>query len=220
MAAVVKQVRVLGNVALACGLCVLVLWLLRDRLWEHRDALALGLAAGMATGIWRWRCLSRKITRRDRRYERNKIFVNYLTVVEVLIATVAYSPYLSIPIGIGLLAAVLFGTFAAHWWTILAASVGLMATAVVAGYVVWYERCHGRLYYQYNSESWSGAEGLLYQTGLVVKPLTPAGKVTIQGVLWNAVSISGERIEVGEQVEVISVERLTLHVDRLPEISK
>jgi membrane protein implicated in regulation of membrane protease activity len=216
MAAVVKQIRVLGNVARAGGLCVLGLWLLRDHLREHCEALALGLAAGMVMGLWRWRCLSRKIARRDRRYERNKIFVNYLTVVEVLIATVAYSPYLSIPIAIGLLAAVLFGTFAAHWWAVLAASVGLMATAVVAGYVVWYEWCHGRLYYQYNSESWSGAEGLLYQTGLVVKSLTPAGKVTIQGVLWNAVSISGERVEVGEQVEVISIERLTLHVDRLP----
>jgi membrane-bound ClpP family serine protease len=35
-------------------------------------------------------------------------------------------------------------------------------------------------------------------------------------VLWNAVSLSGEPIDVGEQVEVISTERLTLYVDRLP----
>ena len=63
---------------------------------------------------------------------------------------------------------------------------------------------------------WSGAEGLVYQQATVVQPLTPAGKVTLQGVLWNAVSLSGEPIEIGAQVEVITTERLTLLVDRLP----
>ena len=57
---------------------------------------------------------------------------------------------------------------------------------------------------------------MLYQVGTVVQPLTLAGKVTIHGVLWNAVSLSGEALAVGEQVEVISVNRLTLEVDRLP----
>jgi membrane-bound serine protease (ClpP class) len=72
------------------------------------------------------------------------------------------------------------------------------------------------LYYQYDNASWSGAEGMVYQRGTVVQPLTPAGKVKIQGVLWNAVSLSGETIALGEPVEVISLERLTLYVDRLP----
>ena len=90
-----------------------------------------------------------------------------------------------------------------------------MATAVVAGWVVGYEQRHGPLYYQYNSETWSGAEGLLYQVGTVVDPLCPGGKVKLQGALWNAVSLSGEGIEVGEQVEVIAIEGLTLYVDRV-----
>jgi membrane-bound ClpP family serine protease len=60
---------------------------------------------------------------------------------------------------------------------------------------------------------------MLYQVGTVVQPLTPAGKVKIQGVLWNAVSLSGEALAVGQQVEVISVHRLTLYVDRLPTLS-
>lgn len=38
----------------------------------------------------------------------------------------------------------------------------------------------------------------------------------MQGVLWHAVSLSGERIEMGAPVEVIATERLTLYVDRLP----
>jgi membrane-bound ClpP family serine protease len=37
------------------------------------------------------------------------------------------------------------------------------------------------------------------------------------GVLWNALSQSGETIETGTSVEVIGVQRLTLYVDRLPD---
>ena len=85
----------------------------------------------------------------------------------------------------------------------------------MAGCIVRYERHAGPLYYQYNNAGWSGAEGLLYQVGTVVQPLTPAGKVNLQGVLWNAVSLSGEALAVGEHVEVILVHRLTLSVDRL-----
>lgn len=217
MAAIVKQVRVLRTVAIVCGLCALVLWLLRYRLWEHRDAFVLGLPAGIAIGICRWWQLSRNIARRDRRYERNKIFVNYLNLAEVITAAVVYNHYLTIPLGLLLLAVVLLGTLSAHWWTVLASSLGLGTTGVLAGCIVWYEQRHGRLYYQYKSEDWSGAEGMLYQVGTVIEPLNPAGKVTMQGVLWNAVSQSGETIEIGERVEVISIERLTLYVDQLPE---
>jgi membrane protein implicated in regulation of membrane protease activity len=215
MAVAVRQVRVLRNVIIGAGLCALVLWLLRARVGQHHDALALGLPLGMVVGLLFWRHLNRNIARRDRRYERNKIFVNYLNFAEVLLAAVFYNPYLLIPISSVMLIAVLLGTLSVHWWTILASSVGLGATGVVAGCVVGYERRHGRLYYQYNSENWLGAEGLLYRSGTVRQALTPAGKVIIQGVLWNAVSVSRETIEVGEAVEVLSVERLTLYVDRL-----
>jgi membrane-bound ClpP family serine protease len=58
---------------------------------------------------------------------------------------------------------------------------------------------------------------MLYCVATVVKPLIPAGKVDCQGELWNAMSLSGEPIDVGERVEVISVEHLTLYVDRVPQ---
>lgn len=215
--ALVKQVRVLRNVGGVFVLCALVLWLVRTRLWMHRDALALGVAAGLGYGPLRWWRLQRRITRRDRRYERNRIFVDYLNWLEVAVGAVAYNLFLAIPLGLALLAAVLFATLSAHWWTILGAGFGLAGAGVLAGCVLWYEHRHGPLYYQYKSDTWSGAEGLLYQVGTVVQPLTPAGKVQIQGALWNAVSLSGEVIGDGEQVEVISVERLTLYVDRLPD---
>ena len=43
------------------------------------------------------------------------------------------------------------------------------------------------------------AKDLVYQRATVVQPLAPAGKVTIQGVLWNAVFWSGETIEMGRR---------------------
>ncbi len=215
MASIVKQVWVLRNLLITCGLCVLVLWWLRAHLWASRDACLLGVVAGIGVGVWRWWALRRQISRRDRRYERNKIFVNYLSLPEVLIAMLIHNLYLAIPLGILLLAWLLLSTFSAYWWTVLASSLALTAAAVMAVCVLRYEQHHGRVYYQYNSETWSGAEGLLYQQGRVVARLDPAGKVMLQGVLWNAVSMSGETIEANEQIEVISVERLTLYVDRL-----
>ena len=215
MAVRVKQVRVLRNVLIGCGGWGLVLWWLRGQLWAYRYDLGLGCLAGMAVGSGYCWYLQRRIARRDRRYERNKIFVHYLNWVEALTATVAYNPYLALPLGLLLIAVGVLGLFSARGWTVLASGLGVTATAVVAGWIVCYERRHGPLYYQYNPEAWSGAEGLLYQVGTVVAPLCPSGKVKLQGALWNAVSLSGEAIEVGQQVEVIAIERLTLSVDRL-----
>ena len=79
-----------------------------------------------------------------------------------------------------------------------------------------YEHHNGPVYYQYDSRAWNGAEGMLYQCGKVVQPLVPNGKVMVNGELWNAISLSGEPIDVGTMVEVISSEGLTLNVDRLP----
>ena len=92
-----------------------------------------------------------------------------------------------------------------------------MAASVVAVALLGFEQQHGPVFYQYISEDWGGAEGLLYQEGRVVEALTPRGKVTVQNVLWNAVSMSGESIDVGTTIEVIAIERLTLYVDRLPD---
>ena len=213
----VKQVRVLHNVVSLFALSALVLWLVSAHLSEHRDALGLGMVAGLIYGSLRWWRLSRSIARRDRRYERNKIFVHYLNGFEVVMTALAHNVYVAIPLGLLLLAAVLMGTLSGHWWTTLAASFGVTGTGVLAGCIVRYERHHGQLHYQYKSDTWSGAEGLLYKVGTVMQPLTPAGKVTIDGVLWNAISLSGEVIDAEECIEVISVERLTLYVDRLPD---
>jgi membrane protein implicated in regulation of membrane protease activity len=214
---VVKQVRVLRNVVIWGVLCALVLWLVRGRLWDNRSAILLGVVAGSVYAVWHWRHFSRRITRRDRRFARNKIFVHYLSTTEVLLSAVAYNPYLAIPIGVALLVGVLLSALSGAWWAVMIGTFGLASSAVLAGCIMRDEWLHGPLHYQYDSRRWVGAEGMLYRTATVVKPLIPAGKVDYQGELWNAVSLSGEPIDVGEHVEVISVERLTLYVDRAPQ---
>ncbi len=202
------------NVLVTGALCTLMLWWVRDRILENRAALLLGLATGALYGPLHWWQLSRKVSRQDRRFERNKVFVPYLTVVEIALTAVAYNHYLAIPLGLALLAIVLLDVFFAHWWIVLASSFGIVGTGALTACILRYERHHGPLYYQYNSRWWSGTEGMLYQAGKVVQPLIPAGKVTVKGELWNAVSLSGEAIDAGEQVEVLSIEGLTLYVDR------
>jgi membrane protein implicated in regulation of membrane protease activity len=215
----VKQVRVLCNTLLVFALCALVLWLLRARLWAYHTALIWGVLLGLTGGALRWWQLYHRIARRDRRYERNKIFVNYLTIFEVIITVLFYNVYMSIPLILALITVVLLTTLSAHWWTVLGSSFGLACTGLQTACIVRYERRHGPLYYQYKSETWAGAEGLLYQEGVVVQPLIPAGKAEVGGVLWNAVSRSGEALQVGERIEVLAVERLTLYVDRLSMLS-
>lgn len=211
----VKQIRVLRNILLVLVLCLFVLWLLRARLWSYHNALIWGIGVGLLSGALRWWQLYHRIARRDRRYERNKIFVNYLNVFEAFVAAIVYNAYMSIPLALTCLMVILLTTLSAHWWTVLASSYGLACTCFLTICIVRYERRYGPLYYQYQSEAWSGAEGLLYQEGVVVQPLMPAGKVEVGGVLWNAVSRSGECLPVGERIEVLAVERLTLDVDRL-----
>lgn len=213
--AAVKQVRVLRDTLLGFALCAVLLWLLRARLWTYRDALIWGVGLGLAGAALRWRQLYRRIARRDRRYERNKIFVNYLNSVEGVIAAVFYNVYIAIPLALIGITVALLTTLSAHWWTVLGSSFGLACKGLLAACIVGYERRHGPLYYQYKSDAWSGAEGLLYQEGVVVQTLRPAGKVRVGGVLWNAVARSGETLQVGERIEVLAVEHLTLDVDRL-----
>jgi membrane protein implicated in regulation of membrane protease activity len=212
----VKQVRVLRNVLIWAVLCAIALWLVGARLWAYWTAIVFGVVAGSLYAVWYWRHLARRIARRDRHFEPNKIFVHYLSTAEVLLSAVGYNPYLAIPIGVVLVVGVLLSALSGAWWGVMVATFGLASSAVLAGYIMCYERFHGPLHYQYDSRTWSGAEGMLYHVATVVKPLTPVGKVDYQGELWNAVSLSGEPIGAGERVEVISVERLTLYVDRAP----
>ena len=57
----------------------------------------------------------------------------------------------------------------------------------------------------------TGAQGLLGQTGVARSPLSPSGKITVLGEIWDAQS--SVPIEAGEPVIVRAVDGLTLLVD-------
>ncbi len=57
----------------------------------------------------------------------------------------------------------------------------------------------------------SGAEGLVGADGTALTPLSPEGKVLVQGESWKALSLDGDILE-GARVEVVAVEGLTLKV--------
>lgn len=213
----VGQVRVIRNVLLVGLACGAILWFVRFHLGQHLDALLLGVAVGAMYGLLHWRQLRPKVTRRDRRFARNKILVQYLSIAEVAVAAVAYNHYLAIPLVLAILAAVLLGYFSVHWWTVLLGSFGLGGAITLGTCILREEREIGPIYYQYDNKHWQGAEGMLYKVGSVVQRLTPQGMVRVNGELWNAVSMSGEEIEAGEKVEVLRLDGLTLHVDRLPQ---
>lgn len=61
----------------------------------------------------------------------------------------------------------------------------------------------------------TGAEALIGLEGVVVEDLAPEGKVFVYGEHWNAAAETGEKIEAGARVRVISLENLKLKVKRI-----
>ena len=59
----------------------------------------------------------------------------------------------------------------------------------------------------------TGAEGMIGQSGEVVEPLTPDGVIRFGVEYWKAKSVDGD-IEIGEDVEILRIERLRLEVRR------
>ncbi len=59
----------------------------------------------------------------------------------------------------------------------------------------------------------TGSEGMIGLKGEVIEPLAPEGVVRVGNEYWKAKS-SDKNIAVGEQVEVVRIDGLTLHVKR------
>ena len=57
----------------------------------------------------------------------------------------------------------------------------------------------------------AGREGMIGQHGRGVKPLTPAGVISIKGEYWNARSVNGS-IGTDESVEIVGIDGLVLSV--------
>jgi membrane-bound serine protease (ClpP class) len=90
--------------------------------------------------------------------------------------------------------------------SIIFAAVATLASFVLAiSYLV---------YRSQKSKPTLGLEGMLGKIGDVRTKLNPAGKVFVQGELWNA-EADGE-IDTGEKVEIVGCQGLNLKVRRLP----
>ena len=59
----------------------------------------------------------------------------------------------------------------------------------------------------------TGLEGLIGETGVVVTPLAPEGKVSVHGEFWDAVS--DQSIEKGEKARIVGVTNLRLKVKKI-----
>lgn len=60
----------------------------------------------------------------------------------------------------------------------------------------------------------TGREGMIGRQGIVVEPLAPSGTILVEGERWKAKSVNSN-IDIGEDVEVVATDRLTLKVRRL-----
>lgn len=179
----VKHTRVIWNTALIGAICSGLLWLRWEDIPAHLDALIFGILGGAIYGELYWQHLSRRITRKERRFGRNRIFVHYLSLFELLLAAATWSLPLSIVLTFLILTSFILDFFSGHWWSLLTGSFGMTAALALGGNIILYEQRHGALYYQYDSRSWLGGEGLLYQRGKAIQPLTPRGKIIINGEL-------------------------------------
>jgi membrane-bound serine protease (ClpP class) len=61
----------------------------------------------------------------------------------------------------------------------------------------------------------TGEQGMIGEVAIVCAPLTPSGKVFVQGELWDAVS--PVNVDAGRRVVVRRVENLVLHVEPVRE---
>jgi membrane-bound ClpP family serine protease len=59
----------------------------------------------------------------------------------------------------------------------------------------------------------NGREGMIGEQGRAIEALTPIGIIIVNGEYWSAKSIN-DRIEAGENVEIVGLEGLTLKVKR------
>ena len=84
--------------------------------------------------------------------------------------------------------------------------IGLMAGTLVF-------MIHKAIIPSFHKKVVTGSEGMIGAQGRVLKSLTPVGAITIRGESWKAKSVDDD-IEVGEDVEIMGVDRLTLMVKR------
>ncbi len=92
----------------------------------------------------------------------------------------------------------------------LATSVILVTAILTALFFIWVV---GMAVRAHRKKVTTGKEGLLLEVGTAQDDLDPEGMIMIHGELWSAESTEG-KINKGEKVQVVSIERMKLRVKR------
>jgi membrane protein implicated in regulation of membrane protease activity len=172
----------------------------------------LAAVAGALWGLLHWRRLRARIQRRGDAHAPNRVFVRFLSTFETVLTTAAWSlPLLAASIGLLALLAAL-DRLSGGGLLLLSGAFGITASTVAATLLWRHEGTYGAVYYQYATEHWGGGESLLFQTGTVIRALTPEGMVRIEGSLWQARSTDGRHVAEGAAVEVVDRDGLCLLV--------
>jgi len=74
---------------------------------------------------------------------------------------------------------------------------------------------HIKVISSFHGKQVTGREGMIGLQGEVVEPLTPTGTIIVKGERWKAKSV--DNVEIGENVEVVGIEGLTLRVVQFQE---
>ena len=74
---------------------------------------------------------------------------------------------------------------------------------------------HIKVISSFHRKQVTGREGMIGLQGEVVEPLTPTGTIIVKGERWKAKSV--DNVEIGENVEVVGIEGLTLRVVQFQE---
>lgn len=177
----------------------------------------LAAIAGAFWGVLHWRRLRARIQRRGDAHAPNRVFVRFLSTFEAVLTTAAWSlPLLAVVVGLLALLAAL-DRLGGGGLLLISGAFGLTASTVAATLLWRHEGTHGAVYYQYATEHWGGGESLLFQTGTVIRPLTPEGMVRVEGSMWRARSTDGRHLSEGTFVEIVDREGLCLLVTQASE---
>ncbi len=88
---------------------------------------------------------------------------------------------------------------------------GVIIFGLLAGTVVFI--VHKAIIPSLHKKKFTGPEAMVGKKGRVTEPLKPVGTVRVGNEYWQARSI-GDNIAVGEEIEIVGLDRLTLRVKR------
>ncbi|MGD0166546.1 MAG: NfeD family protein [Gaiellaceae bacterium] len=89
-------------------------------------------------------------------------------------------------------------------WNVVVLACGLLGEVGEVTFGIWYSR---------RRRAATGAEGMIGGTAKVIESCRPNGRVSYKGERWEAVCSEGA--DVGERVRIVSMDGLTLVVERI-----